>query len=77
MIRTTNGVVVERTDKFRAMIESPVFGEFANGRELGVSGTMSAKYAEGTDEELRYHQAHNEKGIASDGMQRSSDAMRG
>jgi len=26
--------------------------EFANGRELGVSGTVSAKYAEGTDEEL-------------------------
>ena len=51
--------VVERTDKFRAVIvlrgsgqAPPVFGEFANGRELGVSGTVSAKYAEGTDEEL-------------------------
>ena len=43
---------VERSDKFRAEIASPVFGEFANGRELGVSGTVSAKYAEGTDEEL-------------------------
>jgi len=40
------------TDKFRAVIESPGFGEFANGRELPVSGTVSAKYAEGTDEEL-------------------------
>jgi len=44
--------VVERSDKFRAVIESPGFGEFANGQELGVSGTVSAKYAEGTDEEL-------------------------
>jgi len=28
------------------------FGEFANGRELPVSGTVSAKFAEGTEEEL-------------------------
>ena len=43
---------VERSDKFRAEIASPVFGEFANGREMGVSGTVSAKYSEVTDEEL-------------------------
>jgi len=43
---------VERTDKFRAEIASPVFGEFANGRELPVSGTVSAKFAEGSEEEL-------------------------
>ena len=50
---------MDRTDKFRAEIvlrgsgqAPPAFGEFANGRELGVSGTVSAKFAEGSEEEL-------------------------
>jgi len=43
---------VERTDKFRAAITAPAFGKFANGQEQTVEGYVSAKYAEGTDEEL-------------------------
>ena len=49
---TREGKIVVRSADYRAAITSPTFGEFANGRELGVSGTVSAKYAEGTEEEL-------------------------
>ena len=36
---TREGKIVVRSADYRAAITSPTFGEFANGRELDVSGT--------------------------------------
>jgi hypothetical protein len=45
-------LLIVRSDKFQAAVSSPTLGAFANGASLTASGTVSDKFAVGTDGEM-------------------------